>query len=241
VTGRRPVHVDDEERVATEMGRELEDVAAQSGVTPPAGFADRVMTAIAHEPLPQPARAFGAALAGRRLGAALASIGDAWRVVVGRSTPLSVRAQALALVLVVTVGSLAVVGGATVGAISLLNASQPPHPSPTAPQPSQPPTSPSPSPSPSITVAPPTESVPSQDATETPEGTDGPGATQRTETGTSRPTATEDHGGGSGGGQTPSPTATGTDDHGGGGSGGGGETPRPTATGTDDHGGGSGG
>lgn len=249
MTGQRPVHVDDEERVAAEMGRELEDAAAQSGVTPPAGFADRVMAAISHEPLPQPARAFGTALAGRRLGAALASVGDAWRVVVGGSTPFSVRAQALALVLVVTVGSLAVAGGATVGAISLLNASQPPHPSPTLPEPSQPPISPSPSPSPSISVAPPTESGPSPDASETPDGTDGPGATgnadpgatQRTETATPRTTATDDHGGGSGGGQTASPTATETDDHGGGGSGGGGETPRPTATGTDAHGGGGGG
>ncbi len=83
------------------MARELEALAAASHVKPAAGFADRVMNAVASEPLPQPARAFGAAVGARRLGAALASIGDAWRVVVSGPTPLAVRAQALALVLVV--------------------------------------------------------------------------------------------------------------------------------------------
>jgi uncharacterized membrane protein YgcG len=261
VTGQRPIHVDDEERVATEMARELEDLAGQSGMAPSAAFTDRIMAAVAHEPVPQPARAFGAALAARRMGAAVASIGDAWRVLVGGSTPLAVRAQALALVLVVAVGSLAVAGGVTVGAIDLLNANQPPHPSPTAPQPTEPPSSPSPSPSPnpspslspSTTVEPSTDAAPTPDATETPggNGTHGgnetpgasemPGATHRTETATPHPTGTDDHGGGgSAGGETPSPTAT--EDHGGGsggsgGSGGGGETPHPTRT---DSGGGDG-
>jgi uncharacterized membrane protein YgcG len=240
VTDQRPIHVDDEERIAAEMASELEALAAESSVAPAAGFGDRVMAAVAREPLPQPARAFGAALAARRLGAALASIGDAWRVVVGGSTPIFVRAQALALVLVVTIGSLAVAGGATVGAIDLLNANQPPHPSPTTPLPSDLQASPSPSPSPNPTGEPSTESAPTPDASETPEGTDTPGATQTPELATPRATGTDDHGGGSGGGgETPHPTATGTDDHGGG-SGGGGETPHPTATGTDDHGGGDG-
>ena len=122
----------------------------KSGIQPPVGFADRVMAAVAHEPLPQPVRAFGAALVAGRLGAALRSIGDAWRVGTGGSTPLWLRAQALALVLVVAIGSLAVAGGATVGAIDLLSANQSPGPSPTAPcpanrSPSEAPSSPSPS------------------------------------------------------------------------------------------------
>ncbi|HEY6014158.1 MAG TPA: hypothetical protein VIU37_09120, partial [Candidatus Limnocylindrales bacterium] len=89
----RPIHVDDETRLADEMARELEGVAERSHVTPAPGFADRVMASIASEPLPQPARAFGAAVTARRLGAALASIGDAWRVAVGGRAPLAVRAQ----------------------------------------------------------------------------------------------------------------------------------------------------
>jgi hypothetical protein len=226
VSGERPIHVDDEARIADEMARELDALAGATQATVPAGFADRVMASIAREPLPQPARAFGAAVAARRLGAAVASIGDAWRVAVGGRAPMAVRAQALALVLVVAAGSLALAGGATVGAIDLLNANQPPQPSPTAPQPSEP--QPSPSPTPSFTPEPSTEPAPTSEATDTPEATDNGGGTQQPATATPRPTRTEDAGG------TATPTATGTEDHGGGGSGG--ETPQPT--GTDDHGGG---
>lgn len=231
MSDRGPIHVDDETRLADEMARELESVAEQSHVAPPAGFTDRVMASIAGEPLPQPARAFGTAVAGRRLGAALASIGDAWRVVVGGRAPIAVRAQALALVLVVTVGSLAVAGGAAVGAIDLFDATQAPHPSPTEPQPSSTPERPSPSssPSPSVTTPPPAEPTPTSEGGDTPEATDTGAPTERPASSTPRPTRTEDAGGG-----TPTPTATETDDHGGDGSGGGGQTPQPT--GTDDHG-----
>ena len=232
MSGRPPIHIDDEERLAAEMGRELEAMAAQSTARPPAGFVDRVMAAVANEPLPQPARAFGVALAGRHLGAALASVVDAWRVVVGGPTPIGVRAQALALVLVVTVGSLLVAGGAAVGAIDLLNASPTHTPSPTTPLPSEPLPSPSTSPSPSPSVSPERSPDASPGAIEAPERTETPGATQRSETVTPSPTATgtDDHGGGSGGGGIPTPSPTGED-----------RTPSPTATGTDDHGGGPGG
>ena len=222
-------------RLADEMARELEGVAEQSHAAPRDGFTDRVMASISREPLPQPARAFGAAVGGRRLGAALASIGDAWRVAFGGRAPLAVRAQALALVLIVAAGSLAVAGGATVGAIDLLNATPPHSPSPTVPEPSEPPSlSPSPSPSPSLTTPDrTTEPGPTSDATETPEatGTSGGG----TDIGTPQPTRTDDHGGGSGE-HSATPTPAGTNDHGGDGSGSGGETPKPT--GTNDHGGG---
>ncbi len=236
MTGQRPIHVDDEARIADEMAGELEAVAAHSHLAPPDGFADRVMASIAQEPLPQPARAFGAALAARRLGAALAAVADAWRVVGGGPVPVVVRAQALALALVVTFGSLAVAGGAAVGAIDLLSANQASRPSPTEPEPSQLQASPSQSPSPT-TPEPSTEPAPTQDVVETPEATATPGEITGNETAAPRATGTEDHRGGSGGGgATPSPT--GTEDQGGDGSGGGSETPSPS--GTDDHGGGGG-
>jgi hypothetical protein len=119
------IHPDDEERVATDMSRAIEALASEAGVRPPVDFADRVMAAIATEPLPQPVRAFGVALLAGGLNAAAASVGDAWRVVGGGLTPLAVRVQALALVLALTVASLAVAGGATVGAIGLLTTSSP--------------------------------------------------------------------------------------------------------------------
>jgi hypothetical protein len=232
----RILHPDDEERLSQEMSRELGAIAGGSAILAPAGFTDRVMSAVALEPLPQPVRAFGVALGAGRARSAMSALGDAWRVAVGGATPLGVRGQALALVLVIAIGSLVVVGGAAVGAIDLLAQNPPVTPSPTAPLLSQPPpsatpiSSPDPSPSPSPSSSP--ESTP--DASPTAEN---PGAAE-TPRATVRP-------------RTPSPTATGTDDHGGGpgsgsgdggsgsgsGSGSGGQTPTPTATGTDEHGG----
>jgi hypothetical protein len=229
-----PIHPNDEERVAAEMTRDLVGVAAAIDIRPPAGFADRVMAAIAAEPLPQPARAFRVALLGGRLRPAMASLGDAWRVAGGGSTPLVVRAQALALVLVVTIGSLAIAGGATVGAIDLLSAIAPVAPPPTTPVPNEPIASHLPSPSSSWTPDPSpdasSDASPTPEATETaePTPTETPATTERPRTATPRPTPTDDHGGGSGDGdgggsgsgsdgsnQTPTPTPTETDDHGG--------------------------
>jgi hypothetical protein len=229
-----PIHPDDEERAAAEMSRDLAGVAAEIDIRPPAGFADRVMAAIAAEPLPQPARAFGVALLGGRLRPANASLGDAWRVVGGGPTPLVVRAQALALVLAVTIGSLAIAGGATVGAIDLLSAIAPVTPPPTTPVPNELIPSPLPSPSSSWTPDPSPDASPdvspTPEATETaePTPTETPATTERPRTATPRPTPTDDRGGGSGDGEG-----------GGGGSGsdGSNQTPTPTPTETDDHGG----
>lgn len=197
MSGPMPIHPDDEERIAAIMSRDLEGVAAESAIRPPAGFADRVMAAISAEPLPQPARAFGVALLGGRFRAATASVADAWRVVVGGSTPLGVRVQALALVLVVAVTSFAVVGGVAIGAMDVLNANHGPVPSPTTPIPSQLSPSPQPSQSPSLTPDP--SFTP--EATETSEPTETPRATQRAGGGGGlQPTPTDDHGGGGGGG-----------------------------------------
>jgi uncharacterized membrane protein YgcG len=228
VSGRISFHADDEERLVAEMSLDLERLAAEGGAVVPIGFVDRVMVAIVGEPLPQPARAFGVALLGGHLRAAAAAAGDAWRVVIGGATPFAVRAQALALVLVLTIGSLAVAGGAAVGAVDLLNAMQPPAPPPTSPLPSDL-ASPSTSPSPSTTADPSATSE-----TQTPERTPSPSGTNGPRLPT--PTATDDHGGGSGsgsgGGGSSGGGSGGSGGSGGGsgGSGGGQGTPTPTPT-----------
>ena len=81
MTGELPLHPSDEERLAAAMARELEAMTTTTSVGPSEGFADRVMAAIADEPLPQPVRAFGLALGGGRLRAAATALGDAWRTV----------------------------------------------------------------------------------------------------------------------------------------------------------------
>jgi hypothetical protein len=134
VTGIRPEELAAETRVA----RDLEGVSARGGMRPSAGFTDRVMGAVAAEPVPAPVIAAGSAL---RHGAALgflASIRDSFRVAFGRGFPVVVRAQALALVLVVT-GVVAGSGLATAGAIGLLDdrGSPSPVPSVAAPSPSE--------------------------------------------------------------------------------------------------------
>jgi hypothetical protein len=229
----RFLHPDDEERVSQEMSRVLGAIAGGSAILAPAGFTDRVMSAVALEPLPQPVRAFGVAVGAGRTRSAMSALGDAWRVAVGGATPLGVRGQALALVLVIAIGSLAVVGGAAVGAMDLLAQNPPLTPSPTVPLLSQPPPSATPSSSPDPSPSPSSSPESTLDASPTAEN---PGAAE-TPRATVRP-------------RTPSPTATGTDDHGGGpgsgsgdggsgsgsGSGSGGQTPTPSPTESDDHG-----
>jgi len=231
---------DDEERLVQEIGRELGGIAGDSGVPAPAGFTDRVMLAVAKEPLPQPARAFGVALLAGRLRAALAALGDAWRVTIGGSTSLGVRGQALAVVMLVAVGAFAVAGGAAMGAMDLLaQNSTAPLPSSTAPVPSDVTPTARPNPSPDPSPSPDASQRPSVETSVEPTTSENPGSTT-TPRATLRP-------------WTPSPTATGTDDHGGSCSGNGGSgsgsgsgggiatpSPTPTATGSDDHGGGDG-
>ncbi|MEA2547398.1 MAG: hypothetical protein QOI09_2671, partial [Chloroflexota bacterium] len=149
-----PIHPGNEAQVAAAMSTELERLVVEPGMRALEGFADRVMAAVALEPLPQPARAFGVALLGGRLSAAIASIGDAWRVVLGGSTPLGVRAQSLALVLVLAIGSAAIASGAAVGAMGLLSQSPTVTPAPATPLPSTISPSPSASPSPAPSESP---------------------------------------------------------------------------------------
>ena len=98
--GERPWGSEIEE--ATTTGRRVES-AGQIAARPSADFVDRVMAAVAREPLPAPAVAAGEAVRHGRLAALLAAVGDGWRVLIGSGHPFAARAQALALVIVAVV------------------------------------------------------------------------------------------------------------------------------------------
>ncbi|HEY8437829.1 MAG TPA: hypothetical protein VIK65_04360, partial [Candidatus Limnocylindrales bacterium] len=209
----RPLHPSDEDRIVAEMTRELDALDHGPAVGPPAGFTDRVMAAVEAEPLPQPARAFTLALLAGRIRTAASAVGDSWRVATSGFAPAAIRAQALALVLVVAGLSLALVGGAAVGAINVLT-----------PAPSTAPVLPAPSVSPSLVPSPaPSDASPSPTASDSAEPSGTPEPTE-----TAEPTGTDDHGGGSGSGAG---SRSGSDStSGGSGSGSGGATPQPTGT-----------
>ena len=160
VSGLRP----DELAAETRLARELEASAARVTVRPSADFADRVMAAVAKEPAAAPARAARIALRHGALWAFLAALRDAWRVTVSPAFPMAMRAQAMAVVLVV-VGLTAGTGVAAAGALGMLDGERPaPRPpqtleTPVAPalpteapsgRPESPEPSTSPEPSPSI-------------------------------------------------------------------------------------------
>jgi negative regulator of sigma E activity len=134
----------DEDAAADAMARELEAVAGQSHVTPAEDFTDRVMAAVLAEPAPKPVAAFGAAVMAANARRAIVAIGDAWRVVFSGSRPVAIRAQALALVLVVAIGAIGIGSAAVAGASALFAPSTPP---PSVAPPSAPPVTPSPTPS----------------------------------------------------------------------------------------------
>ena len=152
----------DELMAELRLARDLESVAARGSVRPSADFTERVMAAVAREPVAAPVRAAGTALRRGAFVAFVASLRDAWRVTVSPSFPMAMRAQAMALVLVVA-GVAAGSGAVTAGALGLLDGDRatptPPveTPSPSieaTPEPSMTPQSPEPSgsdsPSPSL-------------------------------------------------------------------------------------------
>jgi hypothetical protein len=210
------------------FGRELERVGRDEP-SPSAEFVDRVMGAIALEPDPRPVAATVGAARTLRPRAIAAAIAGAWTAAVGPGRPTAIRAQAVALLLVIalavgTAGTAVVAGGMTLLGPSETSMPTPqvspslPTPEPTpSPEPSN--ASPSPSPSPS-----PSEGV---DASEEP--SDGAGATDGGSA-TSTPTPTRNPT------RTATPTPTGTHHEG---------TPKPTGTpeptdtpkptGSDDH------
>lgn len=178
--------------------RDLESLAASEGIRPTDGFDDRVMAAIALEPIPRAVVTGGNAVRGTGVGAFLYAVRNAWRVGSTSGRPFAVRAQALAFVFVVllAIGSL---GGAGVIAVAGLF-DENDHPAPTSPP------APTILPTPSVQATP--SPSPSAKPTETAEPTDTAEPTETPDPGrTTRPT------------RTPKPTQTAepTDDHGGGG------------------------
>ncbi len=111
-----------EESELMSAARDLEWLAAVDDIGPSWDFADRVMVSIQAEPLPRPVvAAYGAARKGRPI-AALAALGDLWRVAFGGgSRPLAVRLPAIGLVvlLVAAIGGAGTLGvGALTGAFN---------------------------------------------------------------------------------------------------------------------------
>jgi hypothetical protein len=231
MTGPRPFGPDELDGVAgltpdelaaeTRLARDLEGIAARDGIRRSPDFADRVMGAIALEPVPAPVVAAGSALRHAALLGFLVSIRDAFRVTFSGGFPVAVRAQAFALVLLV-VGLTAGSGYAAAGALGLLDRSTPSPvvEVPTTPAETAAPTAtpeatseaptPSASPEPSEGAEPSEAPEASEDPSETPEATDG-GSSTTAPAATSRPTAkptprpkrtpeaTDDHGGDDGG------------------------------------------
>jgi hypothetical protein len=198
------------------IGRELHSFAASDRMEPGAGFAARVMGAIAAEPVPQPIAVVGEALRRARPLAVLAGLRDAWRVAISGGRPPGVRAQALALVLVAAFGFASLGGILAIGASALLNRSETPEPIPTLPSPI-----PSPLPSPTPTSAPTATPSPTPSATSSPDGTPRqtttPNPAQTAEpTDTAEPDETDDP-------KTPRPSDDNSGPGGGGGGGGGGD------------------
>jgi hypothetical protein len=196
----------DELAAEARIARDLEGVSARGGVRPSAGFADRVMGAVATEPVPAPVIAAGSAL---RHGAALgflASIRDSFRVAFGNGFPVVVRAQAFALVLLVT-GVVAGSGLATAGAVGLFDDRGSPSPSVAFPSPSDVPTAtPLPTGTPDGTFENPS---PSATSSESPDPTESEAAESEGPTGSDDAGETAepaDDGGGTGSNPTPAPT-----------------------------------
>src|SRR5450830_1906408 len=134
--------------------RELEWLAASEDVGPGPGFADRVMAAVSREPTPRPVAAALVAARRRSPLAALAALGDLWRVAFTGGRPIAVRFPAMALVALFVLGS---VGAGALGAGALAGLLGPtpaatPALSPSPLVPSSPP-EPTPSPSPSVSPA----------------------------------------------------------------------------------------
>lgn len=157
--------------------RDLESYAATGLAAPTVGFEDRVMAAIADEPMPR-----------RAGGGFIATIRDAWAVAFAPGRPVALRAQAFALLLALAVAVGSVGSVAVVGAARLLGDQGPVRP--TVPSPS-----PTPTPSPSVVTPSPSPSI-------SPSPSPSPSASP-VETETAEPSGTDDHGGGGSGNSGP--------------------------------------
>ena len=165
--------------------RELERLAASGDVLPGPDFADRVVAAIAREPLPRPTIAAGAAIRGGRGRDLVAAIADSWRIAWSGNRPLAVRTQGAALALVVVVALASVGGLAAVGAWSAFGPRADRTPLPVAIPTSLPSSSPEAMPS--------AEPSPSLERTETPKSSPRPSRSPKpTSRATTAPTDTPD-------------------------------------------------
>jgi hypothetical protein len=141
--------------------RDLESYAATGLAAPSVDFEDRVMAAVADEPMPsQAGRGF------------FATVRDAWAIAFGPDRPVALRAQAFAMLfaLALAVGSIGSV--AVVGASRLLGDQRPTPPTVPSPLPSPSPSSSVVSPSPSPAVSPSPSPSPSESETAEPSGSD---------------------------------------------------------------------
>lgn len=155
--------------------RALEVMARRGSVTPSAGFADRVMRAVAAEPSPAPGRVALAALASARVADLARSIRDAARLLVRPGVPAVARAQALA---VIVVAASVVGGGGFAGAAALGLIETGPVPTPTIPVPGP---SVEPSPTPALVPTPSATPEPTETVEPTPTSTSSPRPTRSPE------------------------------------------------------------
>jgi len=170
------------------MARELEASRGGDAIAPSAGFTDRVMNAIALEPLPRPAGFLAALRARPGLAGLTASVREAWAVVgAGPGLPMRARGLALAYVFAVAVIGTSLTGVAAYGAAGVLglldgDAS----PTPSVQESTAPSTPPAPTRTPEPTVSP----------SPTPEPTESVEPTESSEPdGSNEPEESDDHGG----------------------------------------------
>lgn len=177
----------DELTAALMVARELEALATSDGIRPTDGFEDRVMRAVATEPVPRVVVRPASAVRGGRPAAFLLAFRDAWGVAATGGRPMAIRAQGLGFVLLVLLaaGSLATAGVVGVGGL-LGHSSQSPSFEP----------APAVNPTPAGLDATPTDDHPGSPEP-TPDNSADPGATASpdetaTPEATPRPTATPD-------------------------------------------------
>ena len=203
---------DPERAQALAAARELEQALSTHGVHPPAGFTDRVMAAVAREPLPRPTGFLAPLRARHSLAGVVASVRVAWSVAAGSGRPASARGVAMAYVLAVLIIGASLTGVAaigTAGAIGIL--------SPDSPRPSIVINGPTTSPEPSSDTSEPSESIEPSGSLEPSESPDAPESGEPSDSAhpedtnhpdaTATPRSSDDHG--DGGSQSPAAS----DDH----------------------------
>ena len=183
---------------AWSTARELEAALPAESIMPSAGFADRVMAAVALEPAPRPA-GFLAVLRDRPgLAGLVASVREAWAVVAGGpGRPIRARGLALAYVLAILLIGTSLTGFVTygaAGALGLLDGDD--SPTPTVQESLEPSTAPLPSTSPRPITTPlptPTESAEPTESADPSESAEPSGSVEPD--GSSGPEELDDHGG----------------------------------------------